>query len=486
MYEMKKVTGYLYCLAVFLLAGCPGFGNYDSYAQKLIRFTPDESVPAVSAADMPELLRNPDRGLRMETYITLGEPLETYPQRDEDPYLKIDEITARYESDSPTLCQAYVYLSRYYDKPLDAQALSQLKAYLERFAKNDIRILLRFAYQTAEMPDAPYRIMRQHLEAIEEFFNDNRTLIDDTVFALQLGMIGLWGEGHSSKNFSWALHSNALIEDMCAFAERQKLPIHVRTMELYQKVPLKYRGNVGLHDDYVIDDPNDRWAFLPADDLRYGRTMEKFKATVNDGEMPWGGTRLGDSDEGRSLDSMDGKIILKRIADHSMSSFSLEHNYREKEGAQYSMYKWRSRYMTADECRQAGIPCNPALFEAAGGKLSVYDILRYHLGYHLVLSDYRFENGVAGFTVANYGFAPPLKADVLMLAVEENGARKEYEITAYRKSDLTAGSAVRYEVRIPEGVRVLGVRLAADRDGKRPVRFANATRYGDGIQFFKP
>lgn len=37
------------------------------------------NMPYLNADNADVLLKNPDRGLRMETYITLGDPIDAYP-----------------------------------------------------------------------------------------------------------------------------------------------------------------------------------------------------------------------------------------------------------------------------------------------------------------------------------------------------------------------------------------------------------------------
>lgn len=471
-------------IAAVTMTGCLGNKPYDSQATVNPRGAADDSIPTIPADQMSELLSNPDRGLRMETYITLGDPLQAYPTNNEDPFQRAIDMIEKYRSDSPTLCQVYVYLTNYVDKPLDALALEQLERFFTLMRDNGIRMLLRFAYQTESVPDADYARMQNHLATLDTFFTEHADLIAQTVYALQLGMIGYWGEGHSFQAFDWKHHSNDLVKDMCEFARKHNLYLQVRTMDLYSKVPLKYRDIVGMHDDYVIDNPDDPWAFLPASDWRYKSTMRKFSKTINDGEMPWGDAKLGDQDDGASLNSMDGKVILQRIAQNSMTSFSLEHNYREKENAQFSMYKWRDQYMTWEECDALGIPANKKLFDVNGGKLSIYEILRQHLGYQLALSNYVRNSDVLEFRVTNYGFAAPLKATYFALVTVENGQYTEHPIEAYDPLQLVSGNSVRYRIRVPSDAEVVGVKLALSASSELTVRFANGTPYKDGVQYF--
>lgn len=102
-------------IAAVTMTGCLGNKPYDSQATVNPRGAADDGIPTIAADQMSELLSNPDRGLRMETYITLGDPLWSYPTNNEDPYQRATDMIEKYRSDSPTLCQVYVYLTNYVD-----------------------------------------------------------------------------------------------------------------------------------------------------------------------------------------------------------------------------------------------------------------------------------------------------------------------------------------------------------------------------------
>lgn len=61
--------------------------------------------------------------------------------------------------------------------------------------------------------------------------------------------------------------------------------------------------------------------------------------------------------------------------------------------------------MTENTLKENGFPYNPSLLE--NGKISAFDYLKYHLGYQLVASNLKIENGKVSFMITNYGFASP-------------------------------------------------------------------------------
>lgn len=449
------------------------------------------TLPLMSFDNCEELLKNPDRGLRMETYITLGEPLDSYPLYNEDPYKRAQELIDKYRSDSPTLCQVYVYLCNYNKKPLDSLAFDQMKRFFELFRDNGIRMLLRFVYSTESVGDAPYRRVKRHLAQIKEWFSENEELINDTLYCLQTGVIGWWGEGHTYKKLK-KRHIPKVISDVCALAP-EGIYSQIRTYDLLQKVSESDLPRMGIHDDYIIGDITHQWSFIPKADgtiNEFNKTMEHALYTVNDGEMPWGGSTLNDSADGASLNTLDGKSVLNQLKTYSLTSFSLEHNYRENKketsyAGPYSLGIWQNEFLSLDEAKEIGLTPNPALFKNGKGediKMSIYNIIRYHLGYHLAISGCEESDGKMSFTVANYGFAPPLNFNYLALVCKDG---TEIQVDSYDKKQLLSGKSAAYTVSIPENAEPAGIKLAAQKGRSQCVRFANATEFKDGVQYFK-
>lgn len=455
----------------------------------------DESVRLMNGCCCGDLLKNPDRGLRMETYITLGEKIEAYPTDGEEPYEKLTAFFEKYEEDSPTLCQVYVYLCNYNDRELDETAFSQLKRFFELFRERGVRMLLRFTYQTEAVDDAPWSIVKTHLAQIKKWFSENEELINDTLYCLQTGIVGYWGEGHTYHNFK-ARHIPDAIAGVCDIAP-EGIYNQVRTYDMLKKVKKEYLPRVGIHDDYLIGDVTHQWSFIPKNEKnlqKYNWTTAHARSTVNDAEMPWGGSTLNDSADGASLDTLDGRAILGQLSAYSLTSLSLEHNYREVRNDKpyrgpYSLGIWKNEYLGFDEAREAGLSPNPNLFKDADGnekKMSIYDIIRYHLGYQLVLSNLKESDGLVSFTVTNFGVAAPLNFNYFALVTEDgNGALHETEIASYDRKALLPGDTEAYTASVPAGERAVGVKLSTLKGRKQCVRFANDAQFKNGVQYFK-
>lgn len=447
----------------------------------------DNSIPLMNYDNSAVLFDNPDRGLRMETYITLGEPLYSYPLNDEDPFERAQSVIDKYREDSPTLCQVYVYLSNYTDRELDDLAFEQMKNFFELFRAKNIRILLRFAYGTESVDDAPYKIVSLHIEQLKDWFAEEKELINDTLYCLQTGVIGYWGEGHSYHNLK-KRDIKKVIADIAELAP-EGIYTQVRTYEMLDLVSDEDWDKVGIHDDYIVGDMYHVWSFIPKKySAKFNKAVEHAKLTVNDGEMPWGRETVETDNGTVTLNALDGKAVLEQLAAYSITSFSLEHNYCE-DGNRNSIERWKDEYLGLDELNQLGITVNPQLFMDSNDndiKLSVYDILRYHLGYQLVLSNYAEKDGEITFSVTNYGFAAPLNFNYFALVCRNsNGESVEVEIADYDKTELQSGKSAVYSVALPENCEAVGVMLDTYKDRNVCVRFANDTEYKDGVQHFK-
>lgn len=447
------------------------------------------SVPEINFDHAACLLKNPNRGLRGETYITLGKELRAYPGEKEDPFERAEKLIEKYNKDSPTVFQVYVYLCNYADRPLDSLAFEQLERFFSLFCDHSIRILLRFAYATESQPDAPYKTVKMHLAQIGKWFKDNGCIIQNTLFCLQTGIIGFWGEGHSYKQLK-RRYIKSVIADVCRIAP-DGIYTQVRTYSLLKKVPAEYIPKVGIHDDYIIGDTAHEWAFIPSRKTKkYTDVINRARFTVNDGEMPWGRATMNDVPGAELLDCLNGIDVIKQLQVYSLATFSLAHNYCEDDGKRYSMAKWKDAYLSLEEARQNGITVNPALFRDKDRneiRLSVYDIIRYHLGYHLVLNDLYIVGNTVSFAVTNYGFAPPLTFYyfALVLRDRQSGELREEKIVSYNRNRLLSGKTVSFKQEIPNGSDAVGVKLETTCGSGICARFANATPFENGVQHFR-
>lgn len=357
-------------------------------ANTSFKYEKDDSVP-FSTLDTAPI--NPDRGMRGETYITLGSG-EAFPDSGIDAYVYLDDALERLAPDDIKLMQVYVYLKRYCNDDLDDSALEELKQYMEYLSSVGVKALMRFAYESSSSDKEGPRTkdVLSHLETLKKFFEDNAELVDKSVYAFQLGFIGLWGEGHSSVH---RLNTGKIVR--AAFESfPEDMFVMVRTPELLSLVPEEYESRAGLHDDYLIGYSHE-WGMMDFSDPNYPLLLNKCKYSLNDGEMPWG----DQSPEGISLDG-----ILTQVVGYGLSSLSIEHNYIE-DNNEYLLKQWQRVLLDESYFAEKGFPYNPNLF--TDGKISVFDYLKHHLGYQLAISNLSYKNDKATFLLTNYGFAAP-------------------------------------------------------------------------------
>lgn len=143
---------------------------------------------------------------------------------------------------------------------------------------------------------------------------------------------------------------------------------------------------------------------------------------------------------------------------------SIEHNYKE-DGNAYCLEQCKSIYLTASELEENAFPYNPALL--VDGRISVYDYLKYHLGYQLVASNLTTGDGKASFMITNYGFACPYNYE---MEIYVNG-RKVESYESYDFKDLVQFGQKVYEFDYDDGE--IAVRFVNGRDGTDVIRLYN-------------
>lgn len=354
------------------------------------QFAIDNSIPLSNISNAVDI--NQSRGFRGETYIRLGTD-EAYPESGENYLERLKNQIELYDEDGIKLMQVYVYLIDYCDKDIPDSALTQLKAYFETINSYGIKILLRFAYEySPSMGIGPTTSdIQRHCQQLKGFINQNAELFNKTVYAVQLGMIGLWGEGHSS------VHRLNVVKVIEAVADMipEDFTIMVRTPQILTKVSDELEYRFGLHDDFLVG-YNHEWGMMDWESEEYPKLLTRCKYTLNDGELPWGSQF--------DINDLNTLGIVKQCVDYGLTSLSIEHNYKE-DGNAYWLELCKDEYLTSEYLTQNNMPFNPNLL--TDGKISIYDYLKYHLGYQLVASNLKIEANKASFMITNFGFSAP-------------------------------------------------------------------------------
>jgi hypothetical protein len=355
------------------------------------RYDLDDSLPFLSLEDDPSiLLDNPDRGFRMESYITLGTNL-AYPSANltyadeadsltsEGAYASLQNQITLFASDKPRIIQQYVYLTLYTNtSEIPTRAFDQLTSYFEHIRSLNLKLLLRFAYTTeGNLNDPTQEIMIGHIHQLKQWFSINVQLVADVVYCLQFGFIGFWGEGHS---YHEDYEISRILGEVFEMVP-EWMYINVRTLDFYYEVPGQYRYRAGIHDDYLVGTWH-IWNALPNDPYKRAYYREVFKQTINDGELPWGSEV---QEKGLLIKGCD---FIQSCIDYSFSTLSIVHDYiGSSSDNPYTMYRWKSEYLNAQIFNKNEWNFNPHLLDNSG-QISIFEYLKYHLGYQLVLSNF--------------------------------------------------------------------------------------------------
>ena len=275
------------------------------------------------------------------------------------------------------------------------------------------------------------------------------------------------------------------MEAVCQMAPA-RLPIQVRTLPIWEKAPNQEQGRIGFHDDYLVG-AHFKWN---SDRGRlWNRRERTFRALsrlrFNDGEMPWGKDTV--YQKGR----IDGLQMLACCANHSLSTLSIAHNYREG-GGSFNLLRWQGETLTPEQLDFYRCPYHPSYFTDGSGRplnRTVFDYLCDHLGYQLHLLDCKARRDVKSkdftheicFTLLNTGFALPYTLSRLTVSISNPAGRVvEYE-ASYQPEQLASGEKASFIVPVcaEEGSK-LGIRLCHPLAPAFSARFANAVPFENG------
>lgn len=409
------------------------------------------------------LLANEDRGFRGEVAYTLGTE-KSYPTSEKTYIEHIEEQLTLYSEDDIKILQCYIYLTEYRDIDLDANAINLIKNYFEILKSKNVKVLLRFAYMFEDKinTDAKDAQIIKHLDQIGKFINDNTELFNDVVYAMQFGLIGLWGEGHGY----WYNHNiRKLITKLCNIIP-EDIYIMVRTPDILSQVPKQFESRISVHDDFLVGQDHE-WGMMSWKDPQYKDLLNKNKHTIADGEMPW-----GDYKENDKHFPIDGLGFVKQVVGYGLTTLSITHNYKEHrsdaQGTTYHLEKWKTEYLTKAELEKNNLPYSPAMLDNED-KISIYKYLQFHLGYNLGVSNLLTTDNQTSFMINNFGFAAPLEYELEI-------------ITDGKKIDIPQKALYMFEqqiITINENVKEIKIKFTHKRSGST-IKLANNLPYIDG------
>ena len=184
--------------ALLLVAGAPTAAAAASAPTAAV----DTAATSSSTVDYDEndaVIANPERGF--------DHTLETHYLADGSGYDPLDGDTLRgYRDDGVTQVVRVFYLEKFVDQPtLDPAWLALVQADFDTARSAGVSLIPRFAYKqggdypyTAPYGDADLPIVLGHIRQLAPLLQRDQ----DVIAAVQMGFIGLWGEGYYSDYFS--------------------------------------------------------------------------------------------------------------------------------------------------------------------------------------------------------------------------------------------------------------------------------------------
>ncbi|HUQ65464.1 MAG TPA: DUF4832 domain-containing protein [Flavitalea sp.] len=159
------------------------------------------------------------------------------------------------------------YLENFKDKPISDAELSLIKSDMQKLRDAGVKCVLRFAYtDNMSKSDAPYSIISQHLDQLETVFEENK----DVIAFVQAGLIGAWGEWHSSSNGLATVDNERKVLDKLLSVLPEDMMVQVRTPGQKQQIfnttaPIdssigytsEKRARVGHHNDCFMASTDD-------------------------------------------------------------------------------------------------------------------------------------------------------------------------------------------------------------------------------------
>lgn len=366
-------------------------------------------------------LYNPGRGFRLETALDVAMDKER-------PGEQLARLSDKYASDSVSLSQSYFYLTFLADKELTGSDFSTMQAYFDELRRQGKKSVLRFAYEKDFMGRSPIgptaEQILSHLDQLKPILHANK----DLILVVQAGLIGAWGEWHSSihglENSPEA--KRAILEKLLEVVPQDK-NVQVRVPEyknILKDKPELY-DRLSFHDDFIVIRP-DRWdGDMHEGTSHFEQIVKESPYLVVDGELPWGFWSVGaDPDSPSAGWIIDGMQAARRLFLQHYTSLSVIHNYKEQHAnrtfdennpPRYSMIEWKETMINEDSLKKYHMPVSSNYFRMKDGSLTernVFDYVRDHLGYRLELQSLQMpatlkagEENPMVLTLINRGFA---------------------------------------------------------------------------------
>ncbi|PVD50670.1 hypothetical protein DC498_18950 [Terrimonas sp.] len=389
-------------------------------------------------------LWNPERGFRLEVATDIASKAHAF-QPDVYPGITtfLDHENVKYASDSVSLVQTYFYLTGFTGKNISPEGFSDMQMFFDRLRTLGKKAILRFAYEkdflgrAAKGPTA--NDIQRHAEQLRPFLEKNK----DVILVVQAGMIGAWGEWHSSFHHleSSEETKRQILEIICNMvpADRQ---IQVRVpayKNLLDKDSVNY-NRISFHDDFIVIQPHEWDGGMHEGTPFFNQIVKESPYLLVDGELPWGSWSVNkDKDNPGSSWLVNGVQTARQLFLQHYTSLSAIHNYKENNGEdKFSMMYWKETPITEQFLTENKMPFSPDYFMNNKGQKTgrnVFDYIRDHLGYRVELQSLKYITDKQGVSVdisfINRGFSTIInKRPVYLVLIDKNNKVIELKTNA--------------------------------------------------------
>jgi hypothetical protein len=390
-------------------------------------------------ADDSTGLWNPERGFRLEVALDIASDAATFSPKDyAGTTTLLNHETLKYDSDSVSLVQTYFYLTGFVGKDISEKDIDIMQTFFDRERALGQKAVLRFAYERdfmGRVPNGPtIEDIQRHAQQLKPFLEKNK----DVILVVQAGMIGAWGEWHSSihgleNSDETKRQILKMICDMVP-ADRQ---IQVRVpsyKNLIDKTSKDY-NRIGFHDDFIIIKPHVWDGNMHEGTANFNQIAKESPHVLVDGELPWGFWSVNkDQDNPDSSWLIDGIPTARQLFLEHYTSLSAKHNYKEgikklgdNDGTKFSMMYWKETPLSETFLTENKMPFSPDYFtNKAGEKVerNVFDYIRDHLGYRIELQSLKYttdrQNTFIDISLINRGFSTIInKRPVYLVLIDD-------------------------------------------------------------------
>lgn len=412
--------------------------------------TTEKHIQALNYRQSTERINNPDQGFYRPIYVRVTEDGVSYNKNIVNNntqlyHLRID-ISAFSQANNETA-----------DQPLTENALSGLDELLSFLYDNNKSAIARFVYDPglngASNKEPALDMILQHITQLSAVLDKYH----DTLTAIEVGLIGPWGEMHTSTMANKDV-INALID--AYLNHTTEIPILVRT----PKMIYNYLGiTMDDIDTYRIESTAKAYRLGLFNDGYLGSANDLGTYTNREKEVPWLALQNGHLPYG-------GEVVIPDSSLHDIENcldemFLLHLSYLNIEWNNIVIDKWKNSFYT----------------DAAGKDSTYYgttafEYIENHMGYRFVLenSTFEYDETVSRFAIdlslKNVGFGNLNRPmDLTLLLQSETG-----EITSVDAGHFNGQKNITFQtnLNLKKGTYNVYVKLDKGND-KYTLRFAN-------------